>query len=68
MNRLIRLQALRRSLALLNKFESINNQVTTRAISNSKILMGGFAKDFKPGPYPKTEAERVAAAKKYGLK
>jgi hypothetical protein len=24
-------------------------------------------KDWKPGPYPKTEAERIAAAKKYGL-
>lgn len=24
-------------------------------------------KDFKPGPYPKTEEERAAAAKKYGL-
>lgn len=24
-------------------------------------------KDWKPGPYPKTEAERLAAAKKYGL-
>ncbi|KAF2357033.1 NADH dehydrogenase [ubiquinone] 1 beta subcomplex subunit 8 [Trinorchestia longiramus] len=23
--------------------------------------------DWKPGPYPKTEAERVAAARKYGL-
>lgn len=25
------------------------------------------AKDFKPGPYPKTEDERIAAAKKYNL-
>lgn len=24
-------------------------------------------KDFAPGPYPKTEAERIAAAKKYGI-
>ena len=24
-------------------------------------------KDWKPGPYPKTQAERAAAAKKYGL-
>lgn len=24
-------------------------------------------KDWKPGPYPKTDAERIAAAKKYGL-
>jgi hypothetical protein len=68
MNRLTRIQALRRSLVFSNKFESIKNQVPIRAIANSKVLMGGFAKDFKPGPYPRTEAERVAAAKKYGLK
>lgn len=24
-------------------------------------------KDWKPGPYPKTDAERIAAARKYGL-
>lgn len=24
-------------------------------------------KDWKPGPYPKTDAERIAAAKKYGM-
>lgn len=24
-------------------------------------------KDWKPGPYPKTDEERIAAAKKYGL-
>jgi len=68
MNRLTRLQTLPRSLILLKKCEPINNQVSIRAISNSKVLLGGFAKDFKPGPYPRTEAERVAAAKKYGLK
>jgi len=28
---------------------------------------GYWNKDWKPGPYPKTEAERLAAAKKYGL-
>lgn len=26
-----------------------------------------FEKDFLPGPYPKTEEERRAAAKKYGM-
>ena len=25
-------------------------------------------KDWKPGPYPQTEEERIAAAKKYGLR
>lgn len=41
------------------------NQV--RAFSYSKPALV-FARDFKPGPYPKTEAERKAAAKKYGLR
>lgn len=27
----------------------------------------GWNKDFKPGPFPQTEEERRAAAKKYGL-
>jgi NADH dehydrogenase (ubiquinone) 1 beta subcomplex subunit 8 len=31
------------------------------------IAAHGWNKDFKPGPYPKTQAEREAAAKKYGL-
>ncbi|CAF0708659.1 unnamed protein product [Brachionus calyciflorus] len=38
-----------------------------RSFSSSKPALV-FAKDFKPGPYPETEAERRAAAKKYGLK
>lgn len=40
---------------------------STRAISASAARNGHFAKDFKPGPYPKTEEERIAAAKKYGM-
>ena len=28
---------------------------------------GGWIKDWKPGPPPKTEEERIAAAKKYNL-
>lgn len=36
--------------------------------STPAVLAGGFAKDFKPGPYPTTEAERIAAAKKYNMK
>ncbi|XP_046444273.1 NADH dehydrogenase [ubiquinone] 1 beta subcomplex subunit 8, mitochondrial-like [Daphnia pulex] len=30
-------------------------------------LAGYWNKDWKPGPYPKTDAERIAAAKKYGM-
>ncbi|XP_023017233.2 NADH:ubiquinone oxidoreductase subunit ASHI [Leptinotarsa decemlineata] len=38
-----------------------NNTVLVTAIRNH------WNKDYKPGPYPKTEAERLAAAKKYNL-
>lgn len=31
------------------------------------ILFSDWNKDFKPGPFPQTEEERRAAAKKYGL-
>lgn len=31
------------------------------------VTDGGWNKDFKPGKYPETEAERLAAAKKYNL-
>lgn len=30
-------------------------------------LLADWNKDFKPGKYPETEAERVAAAKKYNM-
>ncbi|CAH1990876.1 unnamed protein product [Acanthoscelides obtectus] len=38
-----------------------NNAILVTAVRNH------WNKDYKPGPYPKTEAERVAAADKYGL-
>ena len=31
-------------------------------------VSAAWNKDWKPGPYPKTEAERAAAAKRYGLR
>lgn len=36
---------------------------------NKKLVFLGavWEKDFLPGPYPKTEEERRAAAKKYGM-
>jgi NADH dehydrogenase (ubiquinone) 1 beta subcomplex subunit 8 len=40
---------------------------SARAISTTAARSGHFAKDFKPGPYPNTEQERIAAAKKYGM-
>ncbi|XP_065927450.1 uncharacterized protein [Magallana gigas] len=43
--------------------------VVKRSISTSPRSLGGvyFEKDFFPGPYPKTEEERLKAAKKYGM-
>ncbi|KAJ8921844.1 hypothetical protein NQ315_008476 [Exocentrus adspersus] len=32
-----------------------------------KLPSGDWNKDYKPGPFPKTDAERIAAAEKYGL-
>jgi len=32
------------------------------------FVVTNWNKDWKPGPYPKTPAEREAAAKKYGLR
>ena len=43
------------------------NSSSVRAISTTTVKQGHFAKDFKPGQYPESEAERVAAAKKYGM-
>ena len=37
-------------------------------LNTSKILFSHWPKDVKPGPFPKTEEERIAAAKKYGMK
>jgi hypothetical protein len=39
----------------------------SKFINTSKILNGHFPKDVKPGPFPVTEEQRVAAAKKYGM-
>ena len=69
MSHLIKLRCLSSKATLLfklNNFES--KSLIIRTISNSKALQSGFARDFKPGPYPKTEAERIAAAKKYGMR
>lgn len=41
--------------------------VVKRSISTSTRLAAYFEKDFLPGPYPKTEEERLKAAKKYGM-
>lgn len=33
----------------------------------NQIIPGGWIRDYKPGPYPKTPEEREAAARKYNL-
>ena len=57
MNRLVKLKQLVSQQQLIKR-----NIVFTRPV------LAGQAKDFMPGPYPKTEEERIAAAHKYGLK
>jgi len=70
MNRLLKLRCLNNmaSSVLFKSGQKQVQQALTRNISYTKPLLAGFTKDFKPGPYPKTEAERIAAAKKYGMK
>jgi hypothetical protein len=70
MNRLIKLRCLSNMSSSILFKSSLNHvqQALTRNISYTKPLLAGFTKDFKPGPYPQTEAERIAAAKKYGMK
>ena len=70
MNRLIKLRCLNNmaSSVLFKSSQKQVQQALIRNISHTKPLLAGFTKDFKPGPYPKTEAERIAAAKKYGMK
>ena len=68
MNRLVKLRCLHNAASSI-LFKSAKTQMQlTRHISYTQPMQAGFAKDYKPGPYPKTEAERIAAAKKYGMK
>lgn len=63
MNRALLLMSARKSSVLYAATTS------SRALHNSSVMSaGGFARDFKPGPYPNSEEERIAAAKKYGLR
>ncbi|KAL3278717.1 hypothetical protein HHI36_016249 [Cryptolaemus montrouzieri] len=48
-------------LAKLSKLSSNHSKVLVTSVRNH------WNKDHKPGPYPKTESERLAAAKKYGV-
>ncbi|XP_045475727.1 NADH dehydrogenase [ubiquinone] 1 beta subcomplex subunit 8, mitochondrial [Harmonia axyridis] len=47
------------------------NPLSKLSLANSKVILSSvrqhWNKDFKPGPYPKTEAERLAAAKRYNV-
>jgi hypothetical protein len=64
MNRLVKMKS--SVLFGLNNSKKCNQFI--RTFLTSRPLAAGFTKDFKPGPYPKTEAERIAAAKKYGMR
>lgn len=65
MNRLVRLRSVNASVL----FKAVQQQqAITRSLALSAPVLSGQAKDFKPGPYPKTEAERRAAAEKYNMR
>lgn len=54
-------------MALVNavrKFAKLNPKSSLGAIIS---VRNHWNKDFKPGPYPTTQKEREAAAKKYGI-
>ncbi|MCL4137090.1 UNVERIFIED_CONTAM: hypothetical protein GTU68_023928 [Idotea baltica] len=53
---------------------SLNKIIQFRLLQRNSSLLctavrnaGAWNRDWKPGPYPKTQEEREAAAKKYGL-
>ncbi|KAJ8979041.1 hypothetical protein NQ317_010292 [Molorchus minor] len=52
--------------SLIKSARLSNSWLKTNAIAVSSVR-NHWNKDYKPGPYPKTEAERAAAAEKYGL-
>lgn len=56
-------------MAALIKKALINPVLRNNGIHRLQFvrLAAYWNKDWKPGPYPKTDAERIAAAKKYGL-
>ncbi|XP_017871965.1 PREDICTED: NADH dehydrogenase [ubiquinone] 1 beta subcomplex subunit 8, mitochondrial [Drosophila arizonae] len=57
------MSALMKSLSLVKKLSAVNPALQAHIVRN----LAGWNKDYKPGPYPKTEKEREAAAKKYYL-
>lgn len=66
MNRLVALARVNKSLLFRNE-ESLR-VLAMRSFGSSSPCLAGFAKDYKPGPYPRNEEERIAAAKKYNLR
>jgi hypothetical protein len=48
-------------------FNHIYTKINARQSSQNYFIGAVWEKDFLPGPYPKTEEERRAAAKKYGM-
>jgi hypothetical protein len=67
MNRLTSLNKLNTSLIFeLKNLSKIQQQ--KKSFSKCQYMLAGNVKDYKPGDYPKNEQERIAAAKKYGLR
>ena len=66
-SRLLRLKGLQNALKSSVLFKNSNGLLCSPFSTSSAVSAGGFTKDFKPGPYPTTEEERIAAAKKYGM-
>lgn len=55
-------------MASLVKFAQVAAKLSNKTSLGAIIsVRNHWNKDFKPGPYPKTQAEREAAAKKYNL-
>jgi len=65
MNRLMKRSS---SILFQHNFKKYNINDLKRTFITSRTVQAGFSKDFKPGPYPKSEAEKGAAAKKYGMR
>ncbi|EDV92083.1 NADH dehydrogenase [ubiquinone] 1 beta subcomplex subunit 8, mitochondrial [Drosophila grimshawi] len=57
------MSALMKSLCLAKKLSASNPALSLQIARN----LAGWNKDYKPAPYPRTEKEREAAAKKYYL-
>lgn len=56
-------------MATLQKFSRFAVKLNSKSVLVTAVRCAGshWNKDFKPAPFPHTQAEREAAAKKYGI-